>query len=181
LRPGSVVAVIGVGGLGSFAVQLLRELSAADVVALDTRISRVDRARSLGAAHAWVDDGAFVAGVREASQGRGADAVLDFVGNTDTMQTALRVAGCHGTVIVVGVGGGQPAIRRGELPFECELLFTRAGTPADLSAVVKLAEQGRISVEAEWYGLAAAADAYDALRSGRLNGRAVVTPGPVPG
>ena len=176
LRPGAVAVVIGVGGLGSFAVQLLRELSAAAVVALDTRADRVPYAVGLGAAEAFDDAGDLVEAVRDISHGRGADAVLDFVGATDSMRTALRCASVRGSVVVIGVGGGAIGVERRHLPFECELLFTRAGTPTDLAAVVRLAEQGRISADAQLYGLDQVADAYADLRSGRLVGRAVVIP-----
>jgi propanol-preferring alcohol dehydrogenase len=176
LPQGSVVAVIGIGGLGSFAVQFLRELTDATVVGLDTRPERASYACRLGADEATASVEDFTATVRKLTAGRGAEAVLDFVGTSETMHTAVSAAAAHGRVVVVGVGDGELVLRRGAVPFECDVVFTRAGTPGDLAAVVDLAENGRISVDAEYFSLDDVGVAYAALRTGRLTGRAVVVP-----
>jgi Zn-dependent alcohol dehydrogenases, class III len=73
--------VTGVGGVGHIALQLLRELTSCDVVAVDTDERRRALASELGADHV-VDGIDAVAAVRDVTGGRGADVVFDFVGTT---------------------------------------------------------------------------------------------------
>src|SRR5437764_14065241 len=80
LGPGSTAVVLGAGGLGSFAIQFLRVLSPARVVAVDISPARRDFAREMGAHDvlAGVDDST-TAQLLELTHGAGAEAVLDFV------------------------------------------------------------------------------------------------------
>ena len=56
LVPGTTAVVIGVGGLGHMAIQILRALHAARVVAIDTSPAKLELARELGADEAWHGD-----------------------------------------------------------------------------------------------------------------------------
>ena len=88
LVPGSHAVVIGVGGLGHMAVQILDALSPATIVAVDRAADKLALATEVGAAvtvHAGEDA---AAEVREATRGSGADVVLDFVGSDDTLALA---------------------------------------------------------------------------------------------
>ncbi len=90
LGRGSRCAVIGVGGLGHIALQLLRELSEAEIVAVDRSGAALGLAARLGAEHlvdASVGDP--VEAVMELTGGRGADAVIDFVGEEVAIGQAL--------------------------------------------------------------------------------------------
>ena len=81
LKPGTKCAMIGVGGLGHIGVQVLGELCATEIVAVDRSAAALDLAMKLGAHHrvdASADDP--VERVKELTGGEGADAVIDFVG-----------------------------------------------------------------------------------------------------
>src|SRR4051794_12986983 len=80
LRPGAGVVVIGVGGLGHVAVQLLRALTACRVVAIDRRPAALDAAAAAGAAVTLEADALTASEVRRAAGGRGAGRVPDFGG-----------------------------------------------------------------------------------------------------
>ena len=83
IHPGTTVVVLGVGGLGHFGIQILKALSPARIVALDTRPERLDFARRLGADeafHSALDGG--VSAVRTFTDGQGADIVMDYVAST---------------------------------------------------------------------------------------------------
>ena len=99
--------VIGVGGLGHMAVQLVRAISPADVIAVDVDRGKLELAREVGAT-ATVEAGEDAAeAVRELTGGRGATLVLDCVGSDATLALdAQRSSPSGGAVMVIGVAGG---------------------------------------------------------------------------
>lgn len=180
LEAGTTALVIGAGGLGGYAVQYLRLLSPAQVIAIDTAPHRLDFVRELGAHHTLRSTGdntaALVAQVRELSGGDGCAGVFDFVGEDGTMALALQCARILGTVGIVGAGGGSARVGWGVLPLECDLFVPMAGTISDLQEVVALAESGALRIEVELFPFEQAPEAYERLRRGDLRSRAVVTP-----
>lgn len=88
LVPGSTAVVIGVGGLGHLAVQLLRALTPARVVALDVSTDKLELARAVGAHETLLSDGEAASRVRALTGGTGAEVVLDFVGAGATLAVA---------------------------------------------------------------------------------------------
>ena len=99
--PGSTAVVIGVGGVGHIALQLLRELGSSSVIAVDTDERRRRLAAELGADE--VVDRADA--VRELTDGRGADLVFDFVGTDQTHADSAAMLARGGTYSVIGYGG----------------------------------------------------------------------------
>jgi propanol-preferring alcohol dehydrogenase len=174
LPPGSTALVIGVGGLGGFAVQYLRALAQADVIAVDTQAHRRSCAASLGAQHALPSDEHTAAHIQRITDGQGAAAVFDFVGSDSTLALALASAAPVGRITVCGAAGGQVAAGWGRLPGGCELVVSYGHTLADLRDVVALAERGTLRIETEEFGFDQVPDAYRALRGGRLTSRALI-------
>jgi propanol-preferring alcohol dehydrogenase len=178
LVPGSTAVVIGTGGLGSFAVQFLRALSPARVVAVDINPARIAYARELGAHEGLpgVDD-ATAQQLREMTAGEGADAVLDFVGDDATLAAGLASVRRAGAFALVGAGGGaftQPWF--GALPNEADVFCFQGSSIADARDVVALADAGLIRSEIDVFPFSRVREAYEQLDAGRLRGRAVVTP-----
>jgi len=178
LRGGSAAVVIGIGGLGAFAVQILRQLTPSRVVAVDSLPDRLAVGRRLGADETLLAADATPAAVRDLTDGDGADAVLDFVGTQGTMDLALQTARPGGGIAIVGAGGGTASIGWGTLPHDCDLFIPLGGTTADLHDVVALAQAGRIGIDVDPFPFAAVADAYARVREGSVRGRAVVTGAP---
>lgn len=176
LVPGSTAVVIGAGGLGSYAVQYLRRLTTARVIAVDLVQQRLDLASELGAHEVLSSDGTTATRVRELTAGKGATAVFDFVGDDVTMAMALGCAANLGTVAIVGAGGGTAKVSWGVLPLECDLFIPMAASIADLHEVIALAEAGELRVEVELFAFEDAPLAYERFRQGDLRSRAVVTP-----
>ncbi|WP_239149786.1 pyridoxal-phosphate dependent enzyme, partial [Streptomyces sp. SID12501] len=106
LVPGATAVVIGTGGLGHVAIQLLRAMTAARVIALDVTEEKLDLARAVGAHEAVLSDEKAAARVMDLTGGLGAHVVLDFVGAPPTVETAGAVARVDGDVTIVGIGGG---------------------------------------------------------------------------
>jgi len=171
LEDGDTAVVVGAGGLGAFAVQLLRALApGVRVVAVDTNPVRRDVALDLGAHEAVPDLGA------AAAPGT-AGAVLDLVGTDATIAAGVAAVRPYGSFALVGAAGGT--LRRpwfGGLPRDADVFTFQGSSIADVTAVVGLAETGRIRSEVDVFPLSQVADAYAALEAGDLRGRAVVTP-----
>ena len=177
LQDDSVVAVIGVGGLGAYAVQWLRILTNARIVAVEARPERLDAAKKLGA-HDVIEAGDGLSRrLREAIGPQGADAVYDFVGSDATMNAAIRNAAVLGSVAIVGQGFGSYPLTWGGIAHDVDVFVPQGATIAELGEVVDLARSGDVVVEVEQFGFDRAAEAYSRLRDGTLNGRAVVLPG----
>jgi alcohol dehydrogenase, propanol-preferring len=170
LVPGSSALVIGVGGLGSVAVQLLRALSPARIVAVDVRESSRALALRFGA-----DEAVTPADAREALGG-GAAMVLDFVGSDETLALAAGTLEIGGQISLVGLGGGSLPMTFGTLPLEWSLRRPSWGTLPELHEVVALARSGAIEIAIERLALDDAVDGYRRLHDGAVEGRAVAVP-----
>jgi propanol-preferring alcohol dehydrogenase len=175
LVPGSTAVVIGAGGLGSIAVQLLRALSPARVVALDLREQSRQLALELGA-HVALDSARLTAAELREELGGGATMVLDFVGNDATLALAAGALELGGHVALVGVGGGTFPTTFGSAPLEWSLRRPTWGTLPELHEVVALARSGGIRMAVERFALDDALEGYRRLHDGAVNGRAVVVP-----
>ncbi|MFC8436308.1 NAD(P)-dependent alcohol dehydrogenase [Streptomyces sp. NPDC057253] len=177
LLPGSTAVVIGVGGLGHLAVQLLRALTPARVVALDTNEDKLQLAGKVGAHETLPSDDGASARIRQLTGGIGAEVVLDFVGAEATLAIAAASVAVAGDVTVVGLGGGTlPVGFGGGLPFEVSAAFPYWGSRTELMEVLDLARQGLVSSHVETFTLEQAPEAYARLHAGGINGRAVVLP-----
>ncbi len=178
LRPSSWCVVIGVGGLGHMADQILAATTAARVIAVDVRPEALDLARQTGAHHTVQSGRDAVRAIRDlvGPPPGGADAVLDFVGAPATIETARAVVSTGGDIAIVGLAGGTLAVGFGAVPFEMRVVVPFWGTRAELADVISLARAGRIRAHVDRFALTDAAMAYDRLRAGQLTGRAVIIP-----
>lgn len=171
--------VLGVGGLGQYAIHILRSLTPATVVAVDPRGSARGLAMRQGADHV-VEDLTLVAAALDAGSPRaegGVDLVLDFVGSDATLAGAARLLAPGGRLVVVGSAGGELVASKGPgLPRGWQLSAPFWGSRADLEAVVAMAAHGGLSGESQLGSLADAPELYRRLRRGQIQGRAVVVP-----
>ena len=176
MTPDATVAVIGVGGLGHMAVQIIRATTAAQVIAIDTHDEPLALASRMGAHHVVLSDDHAAATVREITGGRGADVVLDFVGSTSTLEIARASARMLGDVTIVGLAGGSVPLSFFSQPYEVSIQTTYWGTRPELEELISLAARGVIHVEHSVYKLDNAVQAYRDLKAGTVKGRAVVIP-----
>jgi propanol-preferring alcohol dehydrogenase len=172
----AAVVVIGVGGLGHVAIQILRAVTRARVFAVDVREDALDLAHRSGA-HRVLRTGTGTAAVLRRETG-GADAVLDFVGGDPTLALGAEVLRPGGTLVVVGSGGGRLTVAKpGPLPPGASVSLPFWGSGRELREVIALARAGSIRVETERFPLSAAGEAFSRLRDGHVRGRAVLLPG----
>jgi propanol-preferring alcohol dehydrogenase len=151
-------------------------VSPATIIAVDQRADALALARQLGAHHA-VDAGADAAAqVRDVTGGRGADVVIDLVGADATLALASSIVRPLGHLTVVGIAGGTLPVSFFSIAYEASVATTYWGSLPELIEVIALASTGRIRPEVHRFPLGRALDAYAAMRSGTLEGRAVIVP-----
>src|SRR5947209_16372969 len=90
LYPGTKAVVIGAGGLGHIGVQCLKALTPTEIIVVDRSPEALELTRSWGADHTVVADGTHVAKVKEITDGYGAEAVIDFVGEAGAEHDAVK-------------------------------------------------------------------------------------------
>lgn len=178
LTPGSTAVVIGIGGLGHLAVQMLRALSPATVVAVDQRHDALRLAESVGAHHGVVSDGEAVATIRDISGGLGADVVLDFVGVDATLTLGAAASRMLGQLTIVGIGGGTLPMSFFSVPYEVSVATTYWGSLPEMHEVLALARSGMITPHVTRFSLDEAPMVYERLAAGEIEGRAVIVPAP---
>jgi NAD+-dependent secondary alcohol dehydrogenase Adh1 len=105
LYPGTTAVVIGAGGLGHIGIQTLKVLTAARVIVVDRSEGSLELARECGADETVLADGKEVEAVRERTDGRGAEAVIDFVGEGGALEDSIAMLRDGGSHYVVGYGG----------------------------------------------------------------------------
>ncbi|KXO92707.1 Alcohol dehydrogenase (plasmid) [Tsukamurella tyrosinosolvens] len=180
LDDGATVVVIGIGGLGHMAVQILRATTSARIIAVDVDAARLEAALRNGADRAILSGPEAASEILAESDGYGVDAVLDFVGAQATVELATGVVAPEGAVRLVGLAGGSfpfNASLEGEvLPWGANVQRSYGGTPADQAEVLALVADGRIAVDVVMYPLADAQRAFDDLEAGRITGRAILVP-----
>jgi alcohol dehydrogenase, propanol-preferring len=176
LVPGSTAVVIGAGGLGQMTIQILKALTPATVVALDTTEERLAFAKELGADETMPSNPAAVKRVRDMTGGRGADVVLDVVGINATLQMSADMVKRLGLIVMIGHGGGVLQFDHRKVPLCTSVLAPYGSGLQDLVEVVALVKAGKVRMVVEQFPLEKALDAYQLMREGKLKGRPVMTP-----
>lgn len=176
LNPDATIVLIGVGGLGHMGVQIAKATTGAQVIAVDVKPEALELARKFGAHHTVVSGDTAAEQIMDLTGGRGADAVVDFVGALPTMELARGVARAMSDVTIVGIAGGALPVSFFSQRYEVNIATTYWGTRPELAELLALAARGEINVESTTYSLDDAVKAYDDLHHGKVAGRAVVVP-----
>ena len=139
------MVVIGAGGLGHMGIQIIKAMTAADVVAVDVKPAARELAAKSGA-DVVLDGSAedIVAQIKEATHG-GAEVVLDFVGTDATLATAVGSCKYQSDLTLVGVAGGSFPFNLYAPPYETAMRSIYWGTRAELGEVLALAARGLIT------------------------------------
>jgi NADPH:quinone reductase-like Zn-dependent oxidoreductase len=177
VREGEWVLIWGIGGgVALAAFELCRALGARTIVTSSSR-EKLERARELGAdvAVSHSDDDV-VQAVKEATEGRGADIVVETVGEA-TWERSLSAAAQDGRVVVCGATSGHsPPARLYRLWWKQLVVYgSTMGLPDDFEGAYELIRSGRARVHVDGvYPLAEAARAHERLESGAQFGKVVL-------
>jgi len=178
LNADSTVVVMGVGGLGHMAIQLVRLLAPVRIVAADVDDRKLDQAKSLGADdivnNRNADDAA--ERIQKITGTRGAGLVLDCVGVQPTIDLGAKLLGRNCVWTIVGLGGGHHDFHHGSTPYGCSMSIPYWGSRVELMEVIAMARDGRIHAETTEFPLEQAVEVYKMLKDGQIRGRAVLIP-----
>lgn len=180
LTDGATAVVIGVGGLGNLAVQILVATTPVQVIAVDVDEQRLQMAQERGAKHVVHAGPEASKEILRLTAGAGAELVLDLVGRDGTLAIAAESVGSFGCISAVGLDGGTlPFVATAPpvgLPWGASLVKTYGGTRDDLNQVLALARRSLLEVPVEQFPLKEARQVLQRLDSGAVMGRAVLVP-----
>ena len=177
LREGEWVFLWGIGsGVSTAALAIAKALGARAIVTSSSDV-KLERARTLGADvlvnHATGD---VKAAVKEATAGRGADVVVEHVGEA-TWRTSLDVAAREGRITVCGATSGPnpPAALHRIWWKQLTILGSSMGTSADFRGAYELVASGRARpVVDRVFPLAEIRAAHERLEAGEQFGKVVL-------
>src|SRR3989475_6754704 len=173
---GSNVVVQGVGGLGHIALQLLRCMTNALIIAADVAESKLRLAEKMEA-HGVIDARRDpVKQVMDITGNRGADVVIDLVGNDLTLANGMKMLHKGGTLIIVGYGGTLSVKAIDVIFSEFSVLGSLVGNWDELRELMELTRQGKVRVITQKGKLDEVNDILEQLKKGTLEGRGVVIP-----
>ncbi|MFM5917594.1 MAG: alcohol dehydrogenase family protein [Novosphingobium sp.] len=144
IKPGSSVAIIGLGPIGLMAVESAYVMGAHVVYAIDPIPERRKLAAEAGAIVLHPDEA--LDRIKEDTHGHKLECVVEVVGSDATVDLALRLVARRGTVSVIGVQQSRRYAFPLERAFAAGLTF-RAGTcsvPEELPALFPLVQSGRL-------------------------------------
>ena len=176
LLPGQKCVVIGSGGLGHIGIQVLRSMCAADIIVVDPSDLSLSLAESCGADALVKADGNEVQKVLELTNGRGAEAVLDFVAERGTTAKGLAMTRDMGSYYVIGYGEDINVSAFEMITTEKNIIGNLVGTWAELTELMELANRGHVHLATQEFSLENANEALQALNGGKIKGRAVLVP-----
>ncbi|HET7344578.1 MAG TPA: NAD(P)-dependent alcohol dehydrogenase [Nitrososphaeraceae archaeon] len=180
LGPGTNIAIVGVGGLGSYGVQYAKIFGAGShVIAIDVDDRKLELAERLGADYTintkMQQD--IKKEVLQMTSGNGLNVVVDCVGTEETIRNSVRTLSKGGVLVMVGLFGGQinmPLISA--VINEYQVICSLWGNYNELREVIEFAKDQKIKHSIHSFPLTEINKAIDSLRVGNIEGRAVIVP-----
>jgi propanol-preferring alcohol dehydrogenase len=179
LSPRDNVVVVGAGGLGLMAIQIAKAVTGANVTAIDLEDEKLSAAKRNGADHVINSKDQDPAKIVSETTGKlGADAVIDFVNSTATVEKDMQLLRRRARLVFVGFFGGELKLNLVTVPTRAyRLIGSYTGSLNNLIDLVSLAKRGVISpVVSHRFKLSQATEALEILRDRKITGRAVITP-----
>ena len=179
LKPNDNVVIVGAGGLGLMAMQLAKAITGSRIIAMDLDDSKLKAAKENGAdaiVNSKKEDP--VKAVQELTSKLGADAVIDFVNASKTVETDMQLLRRRARVVLVGLFGGELKLNLVTMPTRAyKLIGSYTGTLSEMVELVSLAKRGIIKpVVSNRFKLSQTTEALRMLRDGKIIGRAVINP-----
>jgi NAD+-dependent secondary alcohol dehydrogenase Adh1 len=176
LGAGTRVVVIGAGGLGHIGIQCLKSYTPAEVIVIDPSEQALALAGEMGADRTVKVDGTHVDTVREMTDGLGAEAIIDFVGEKGAIEDGIAMVQDGGFYYVIGYGENINIPTIDVISREISFIGNLVGTYTDLQDLMTLTAQGKVTLHTSTYPLDAINDAMADLDGGRLQGRGILIP-----
>ncbi len=171
-KPGDVVGVQGLGGLGHLGIQFARAMGF-HVVAISTSGSKREMAAKLGA-HEYIDTSAEPPS-RALRKLGGAAVILATAPDSKTMHPLVEALGAGGKLVVVGAGSDPIPVTPVELIMKRKsIMGWPSGHAMDSQECLEFAALTKTQVMVEEFPLEKAADAFEHMMSGKVRFRAVL-------
>ena len=176
LGAGTRAVVIGAGGLGHIGIQCLKAYTPTEIIVIDPSEKALALAGEMGADHTVRVDGTQVDTVREMTDGLGAEAIIDFVGEKGAIEDGIAMVQDGGFYYVIGYGENINIPTIDVISREISFIGNLVGTYNDLAELMTLTAQGQVSLHTTTYPLDAINQAMADLDQGRLPGRGILVP-----
>jgi NAD+-dependent secondary alcohol dehydrogenase Adh1 len=177
LGPGTRAVVIGAGGLGHIGIQCLKAMTPTEIIVVDPNEKALALAAELGADHTIkVDGSSHVDTVLDVTDGMGAEAIIDFVGEKGAVEDGVAMIQDGGFYYVIGYGQNIDIPTIDVISREISFIGNLVGTYVDLQDLMTLTAQGKVALHTTTYPLDAINDAMADLDGGRLQGRGILVP-----
>jgi NAD+-dependent secondary alcohol dehydrogenase Adh1 len=176
LSAGTRVVVIGAGGLGHIGVQCLKAMTPAEIIVIDPSEPALALARELGADHTVQVGDSHVETVKQLTDGLGAEAIVDFVGEKGAIEDGIEMVRDGGFYYVIGYGENIDIPTIDVISREISFIGNLVGTYTDLQELMTLTAQGQVTLHTTTYPLEGINDAMADLDGGRLQGRGILVP-----
>ncbi len=179
LKPDDNVVIVGTGGLGLMAIQLAKAVTGARIIAMDIDDKKLEVAKKEGAdiiVNSKKEDP--VKAIMELTGKLGADAVIDFVNATKTVETDIEFLRRRAKLLLVGLFGGELKLSLVTMPTRAyKIIGSYTGSLEDMVELVSLAKRGVIKqVVSKRFKLNQAGEALQMLKDGKIVGRGVINP-----
>lgn len=172
------VVIIGAGGLGLMAIEVLKALGGKGAIVVDLDPVKREAALAAGALQVIDAKAADAAAQIQQATGGGARAVLDLVGATPTVTLAMGCAARGGHIVICGLMGGDLTVSLPVIPMRpLTLQGSYVGTLAELEELVALVKRtGMRAIPVTRRPMEQANEALQDLHHGRVVGRTVLVP-----
>ena len=177
LHPGTRAVVIGAGGLGHIGIQCLKAMTPAEIIVVDPSEQARALAGEIGADTTVAADGKQVDTVLEMTDGKGAEAIIDFVGEKGAIEDGVAMLQNAGSYYVIGYGENINVPTIDIISREINFIGNLVGSYNDLADLMTLTAQGKVTLHTSTYPLDAVNDAMADLDGGRLQGRGILIAG----
>ncbi len=174
LHPGTRAVVIGAGGLGHIGIQCLKAMTPAEIIVVDPSERARALAGEIGADHTVGIDGQQVDTILEMTDGKGAEAIIDFVGEKGAIEDGVAMLRNAGSYYVIGYGENINVPTIDIISREINFIGNLVGSYNDLAELMTLTAQGKVTLHTSTYPLEAVNDAMADLDGGRLQGRGIL-------
>jgi alcohol dehydrogenase, propanol-preferring len=179
LKPDDNVVIVGTGGLGLMAIQLAKAVTGANIVALDIDDQKLKVAKKNGAdntINSKKEDP--VKSIMELTDKSGADAVIDFVNASKTVETDMQLLRRRASLVLVGLFGGELKLSLVSMPTRAyKIIGSYTGSISEMVELVSLAKRGVIKpVVSERFKLDQSTEGLSKLKDGKITGRGVINP-----
>lgn len=177
IKPDNNIVIVGAGGLGIMAIQLAKAVFGARIIVIDLGDEKLKVAKENGAdetINSKNEDP--VSKVMELTNKKGADAVIDFVNASKTVETDMQLLRKRAKVVLVGLFGGELKLNLVSMPTRAySIIGSYTGNIQDMAELVSLANRKVIKpVISDRFKLSEATDALTKLKEGKIIGRGVI-------